>query len=80
MPEQRDEVVQLELLTMGKTGELKQLWQVAAVTNIRINLVRWRCMSAGTTIPPSPRPAHQSLCRRHPSRPDQALGTHCISL
>ena len=25
---------------MGKTGELKQLWDVAAVTNVRINLVR----------------------------------------
>ena len=32
--------MQLELLNMGKSGELKQLWDVAAVTNIRINMVR----------------------------------------
>ena len=33
---------------MGKTGELKQLWDVAAVTNVRINLVRslLKCMQA----------------------------------
>jgi len=31
---------QLELLKMGQTGELKQLWDAASVTNVRINLVR----------------------------------------
>jgi hypothetical protein len=29
----------LELLKMAQTGELKQLWDVASVTNVRINLV-----------------------------------------
>lgn len=38
-PERVEPLVQLELLNMGKTGELKQLWDVAAVTNLRINLV-----------------------------------------
>ena len=33
-------VSQLELLKMGQTGELKQLWDAASVTNVRINLVR----------------------------------------
>ncbi len=32
--------LQLELLKMGQTGELKQLWDAASVTNVRINLVR----------------------------------------
>jgi hypothetical protein len=31
---------QLELLNMGKTGELKSIWQSASNTNVQFNLVR----------------------------------------
>lgn len=30
---------QLELLNMGKTGELKSIWQSASNTNVQFNLV-----------------------------------------
>jgi hypothetical protein len=33
-------LLQLELLNMGKTGELKSIWQSASNTNVQFNLVR----------------------------------------
>ena len=44
---------------MAQTGELKQLWDVASVTNVRINLVRFMTactnfLTCPSTLAPAP--------------------------
>ena len=36
----RPRCTQLELGNMGKTGELKEMWDMAAKTNLQFNMVR----------------------------------------